>query len=425
MRVPAPTVVVLAGGVNRRFWPLRAKSLFPLCGQTLLERLVRGLAAAGCRRFVVVASPETVAAVEEVTRPLPADVTVAVQPEPRGMGDALLTAARVLPELTRGPLVVSQAHDVVEPTLYQAFLTRASRGDSDGLLTGKRVHEYFPGGYLTVEGERVTGLVEKPEPGQEPSDLVNLVLHWHRHPERLLSAIRDAYQQPDRTDDHYERAVAALLPALRYEVFPYEGEWRALKYPWHVLGVMELLLRELRPPAELPDGVSGPVVLEEGARLLPGARVVGPAWIGAGTVIGTNALVRGSVIGREAEIGYGCEVARSYVGDGCTLHHAYVGDSVLDRGVGLGFGTVTGNWPFYPPPVRSTVDGARLRTGLPKLGAVIGAGSRTGIGVLINPGVKIGAGTFIGPGVVVSHDVPDGRLLLARQEVVDQPNPFR
>lgn len=425
MREPEPIVVVLAGGANRRFWPLRAKSLFPLCGQTLLERLVRGLAAAGCRRLVVVASPDTAAEVEQVSRPLPADIAVTVQPEPRGMGDALLIAAHAVPELTRGPLLVAQAHDVVEPTLYQAFLARTRRGNLDGLLTAKRVREYFPGGYLMVEGERVTGLVEKPEPGHEPSDLVSLVLHWHRHPERLLTAVQDAYRQPNAADDHYERAVAALLPALRYEVFPYEGAWQALKYPWHVLGVMDLLLRELRPPAELPDGVSGPVVLEEGVRLLPGARVVGPAWIGAGTLIGTGALVRGSVIGREVEIGYGCEVARSYVGDGCTLHHAYVGDSVLDRGVGLGFGTVTGNWPFYPPPVRSTVAGARLRTGLPKLGAVIGAGSRTGIGVLVNPGVKIGAGTFIGPGVVVSRDVPDGRLLLVRQEIVDQPNPFR
>lgn len=425
MRVPAPNVVVLAGGANRRFWPLRAKSLLSLCGQSLLERLVRGLVSAGCRRFVVVASPETAAAVEDGIRPLPADVDVAVQPEPRGMGDALLTAAAAHPELLRGPLLVAQAHDVVEPALYPAFLHRAGEGRADGLLTAKRLHDHFPGGYLAVDGERVTALVEKPEPGREPSDLVSLVLHWHRYPEQLLTAIRDAYRQSADADDHYERAIAALLPTLRYEVFLYEGEWQALKYPWHVLGVMDMLLRELQPTSALPEGVSGPVVLEEGVRLLPGARVVGPAWIGAGSVIGTNSLVRGSIIGRHVEVGYGCEVARSYVGDGCTFHHNYVGDSVIDRGVSLGFGTVTGNWPFYPPPVRSTVAGTRLRTGMTKLGAVIGAESRTGIGVLINPGVKIGARTFIGPGIVVSRDVPDGRLLLAKQEITDQPNPFR
>jgi len=425
MRLREPNVVVLAGGANRRFWPLRAKSLLSLCGQTLLERLLRGLASAGCHRFVVVASPETAAAVAEVVRPLPADVEVTVQSEPRGMGDALLTAAAARPELVRGPLIVTQAHDVVEPTLYQAFLRRAREGAADGLLTAKRLRGHFPGGYLTADGERVTALVEKPEPGREPSDLVNLVLHFHRHPDLLLARIRDAYATDTDGDDHYERAIAALLPALRYEIFLYEGEWRALKYPWQVLSVTDMLLRALQPTGELPDGVSGAVVLEEGVRLLPGARVVGPAWIGAETVIGTNSLVRGSIIGRHVEVGYGCEIARSYVGDGCTFHHNYVGDSVIDRGVSLGFGTVTGNWPFYPPPVRSTVAGERVRTEMSKLGAVIGAESRTGIGVLINPGVKIGARTFIGPGIVVSRDVPDGRLLLAKQEITEQRNPFR
>ncbi|MFN8556658.1 MAG: hypothetical protein U0531_04685 [Dehalococcoidia bacterium] len=74
------------------------------------------------------------------------------------------------------------------------------------------------------------------------------------------------------------------------------------------------------------------------------------------------------MIGRGVEIGYGCEIARSHIGDGAIFHHNYVGDSVIDRNVGLGFGTVTGNWPFYPPPVRSTVSGARLRTGMEKFG---------------------------------------------------------
>src|SRR5262249_28746302 len=154
------------------------------------------------------------------------------------------------------------------------------------------------------------------------------------------------------------------------------------------------------------EGVSGAVVIEEGARILPSARVVGPAWIGAGSLIGTNSLVRGSIVGRHTEVGFGCEIARSYVGDHCTFHHNYVGDSVIDHHVGLRFGTVTGNWPFYPPPVRSSAGDERLRTGMEKFGAVVGANSRTGIGVLLNPGIKIGARTFVGPGIVLSRDVP-------------------
>ncbi|MFN8556659.1 MAG: sugar phosphate nucleotidyltransferase [Dehalococcoidia bacterium] len=283
-----PSVVVLAGGSNSRFWPLRAKSLFPIAGRTLLEHHIDGLIAAGCRRFVVVANPETREDVAAAVAGLAADVSVAVQTEARGMGDALLVAAAHEPKLARAPLMVTQAHDVVEPSLYQRFVEAARSNDASGLLAGQRVRSYFPGGYLALDGARVTGLVEKPPPGSEPSDVVSLVVHLHRRPDLLLERIRDAYAEPNPADDHYERAVASLLDGHRYDLVAYEGGWQAVKYPWHVLGVMDLALRDLAPSEKLPEGVSGPVVLEEGVRILPGARVVGPAWVGAGALIGTT-----------------------------------------------------------------------------------------------------------------------------------------
>lgn len=425
MTNPPPPVIVLAGGSNSRFWPLRAKSLLMLAGRSLLARHLDGFVAAGCRRFVVVANDETAAEAEQSVKDVAGDVTVTVQPEPRGMGDAVLTAVRAVPDLAGAPFLVSQAHDVVEPALYARMTALAATTDAAGILAAKRVSSYFPGGYLTLDRERIVGIVEKPAPGAEPSDLVSFVLHLHRRPAAFLAAIEEAYTASASTDDHYERAIAAMLTEHRYEALPYEGAWHPVKYPWHVLGVIDQFLASITPSDHLPNGVTGPVLLEEGVRLFPGARVVGPAWIGAGSLIGNNALVRGSVIGRHVEVGFGCEVARSYVGDGCTLHHNYVGDSVIDRNVGLGFGTVTGNWPFYAPPVRSTVAGERLLTGLEKFGAVIGADSRTGIGTLLYPGVKVGARTFVGPGVVVTNDIPDGRMVLVRQELTDQPNPFR
>lgn len=423
MSASPPTVVVLAGGSNSRFWPLRAKSLLPFAGRTLLERHLHAFIAAGVERFVVVANAETEDETRSMAAGLPARVDVVVQREPRGMGDAVLTATGAGPEIMSGPLVVSQAHDVIDSSFYADFL--AASPTADGLISAKRVTEYFPGAYLSLEGERVTGLTEKPAPGAEPSDMVSFVLHLHRKPTALVDAIRTAYTDDNTADDHYERAIAALLPSLAYCAVAYAGPWQALKYPWHALGVMELLLREIQPSAALPEGVSGPVVLEENVRIFPGARVVGPAWIGAGTVIGNNSLVRGSMVGRGVEIGYGCEIARSHIGDGCTFHHNYVGDSVIGSNVGLGFGTVTGNWPFYAPPVRSSVGDERRKTGMDKFGAIVGSDSRTGIGTLLYPGVKIGARTFVGPGVVVTRDIPDGRMILLKQEVTDQPNPFR
>src|SRR3712207_4745445 len=185
------------------------------------------------------------------------------------------------------------------------------------------------------------------------------------------------YRGDNPRDDHYERALTVLCGELRYRLVPYSGVWQPIKYPWHVLGAMQVFLSRLRAPeGPPPPGVSGTVVIEEGVRILPGAFVVGPSYIGAGSLIGTGALVRGAMVGRNCDIGFGCEVARSYLGDHCVLHHNYVGDSVLEGRIGMGFGTVTGNWPFYPPPVRTTVDGERVKTDLEKFGAIVGAGCR-------------------------------------------------
>ncbi len=79
MERSSPVVVVLAGGNNSRFWPLRAKSLLPVCGRTLIERHIDGFTAAGCREFVVVANPDTEEEMRRAVSGLPAAVTVVVR----------------------------------------------------------------------------------------------------------------------------------------------------------------------------------------------------------------------------------------------------------------------------------------------------------------------------------------------------------
>jgi NDP-sugar pyrophosphorylase family protein len=419
----ATIAIVLAGGANSRFQPLRDKTLLPILGRPLLAHHLEALAAAGFNDVVVVATPRTEGRIRALLRdnaPPGALREVVAQPEPKGMGDAILTARRSLGGAAGRPLFVTQAHDVVEPALFTELAARIATAEAagiDGIITGLRVREYFPAGYLSVDAEgRLRGIVEKPGAGREPGDLINIVAHWHRDPEALCKAIAEQYHAPLQSDDHYERALAALFTRLRYVLHPYAGAWQPLKYPWHVLDVMDTFLeREAR---------AGRAVQSEGARIFPGAQIVGPAWIGPGSIVGTGSLVRGSMIGANVEIGYGCEVARSWVGDNVHLHHTYLGDSVVDEGASLAFGTVTGNQPFYPPPVRSSVGGERLRTGRGKFGAIIGARARTGIGVLLYPGVKIGYGAYIGPGVVVTADVAPLTLTVVRQELQVTRNPF-
>lgn len=193
--------------------------------------------------------------------------------------------------------MITQVHDVVEESLHAALLTAYHHNPQRAYLVGVEMDAYFPGGYLIVgEDGRITGIIEKPGPGHEPSRYVNIVAHIHPHAGRLLEAIRAEYARDLPSDDHYERAMDALMQHMPFQLVPYRGRWSALKFPWHVLDVMDHFLGRIQgqqidasafisPQAT----ISGNVVICEGVRIFPGAAVVGPTYIGRGTVIGNNA----------------------------------------------------------------------------------------------------------------------------------------
>ena len=415
-----PAVIVLAGGVSNRLWPLRETLSLEFGSLSLLERHLQALRAAGCERFIVVCRPDTKDAVASLATAMGLRVDVAVQPEPRGMADAVLCARPILEAMGDAPVYVTQAHDVLDPALHGQLLDRWAGAPArwGGLIAAACTDRYFPGGYLKFDGERVTEVVEKPGAGNEPSDLVNLVAHVFASSRSLLEALTQA-QADASADDAYERGLSRLVQAAEFRSFTYTGRWQALKYPWHLLDVMALLLDRWTHGQESPgpdyeqreDGV----FVGRDVQVYPGAYIVAPALIGHGCVIGHNALVRDSLVGPQCVVGFGSEVARSYLAAAVELHHNYVGDSILDRDTALGYGAVTANYRLDEKTVPMFVGTERIDTGRTKLGLVLGAGARLGVNTSTMPGVKIGAGAIVGPNLRVSRDLPDGARYLTER----------
>jgi UDP-N-acetylglucosamine diphosphorylase / glucose-1-phosphate thymidylyltransferase / UDP-N-acetylgalactosamine diphosphorylase / glucosamine-1-phosphate N-acetyltransferase / galactosamine-1-phosphate N-acetyltransferase len=276
-------------------------------------------------------------------------------------------------------------------------------------------------------GDRITGIIEKPGTGKEPSDLVNIVCHYHKDSTALFQALQDI---DTTTDDGYEQALAHLFPTKRFTAVPYDSFWQAVKYPWHLLSLLPALLEEIKgqtihPTAQIhPTAIiEGNVVIGEGARVLPCACIKGPCIIGDRTIIGNNALVRGSSIGNDCVIGYGTEVKSSVLADHVWTHLTYLGDSVIGENVSFGAGTVTGNLRLDEGQITSVVGEEKIATGTTKLGAIIGNDVRIGIRTAFNPGVKIGRGTFVSSGCLLEHDLPDS--VFARMKdgrLVTSPN---
>ncbi|MDO8649445.1 MAG: NTP transferase domain-containing protein [Candidatus Peregrinibacteria bacterium] len=405
------TLLILAGQ-SRRFWPLREKSLFPIVGKTLLEHQIERLRKGGCREIILVCGPHNI----KETRKLLPKMTIMQQKDmTAGMRGAFLSA---LPRVKSEPVLVVGANDVIEPEAYAALIKAAKVKGVDGAILARKVKRYFPGGYLTVARGRVTSIVEKPGEGNEPSKLVNIVAHVHNDPASLLASLK---KTPSGKDDGYERALSSLFTDKRYVSVEYTDPWHAVKYPWHLLPLLERLLAEIRAPSTHRTAkvhptavIEGDVILDADARVLPHATIIGPSYIGKGATIGTGALVRGSSVGDGCVIGYGTEVKGSLLASNVWAHMAYLGDSIIASNVSFGGGTLTGNFRLDEGEITSADGELMVNTGLTKLGAIIGSGSRLGINVSLNPGVKIGEGTFVAAASVVQADVPTGSFIMMK-----------
>jgi len=121
--------------------------------------------------------------------------------------------------------------------------------------------------------------------------------------------------------------------------------------------------------------------------------------VARGATIGPFSYVRpGTEIGEDAKVGAFVEVKNSRVGEGAKLPHlSYVGDADVGAEANLGASTITANY-----------DGRR------KHRTVIGAGAHTGVHTSLVAPVRVGDDAYTGAGSVVTQDVPDGALGVAR-----------
>ncbi|HEY32762.1 MAG TPA: NTP transferase domain-containing protein [Dehalococcoidia bacterium] len=410
--------VFLCGGVGKRMSPLSEnKFLYKFFGKTLLQHQIEQAREAGLTEIVLIGNPDSISEIKSVAETVSGtNFNFAIQQEPLGMADALLSASALL---ANSPFVLVNSNDIFDISAYTKLLNEYQNdGYYSSFIVARQVRDYFPGGYILVnENNEISHIIEKPQRGKEPSNLVNIVVHLHKDPQKLLDYLA---QTSSTKDDIYEEALNRMIDdGLRMKAVIYTSSWQAIKYPWHVLDAMDYFLgrakRQVSPSARISSKaiIDGNVVIGQNAKVLEGAIVRGPSYVGHNSVIGNGVLVRNSVIGDDCVVGYGTEIKHSYIGDRCWFHENYFGDSVVGSDCSFGAGTMTANLRLDDAHVSVKFGDERIGTGLNKLGAFIGDGVRTGINAGFMPGVRVGQRCFVGPHVCLTHDLPEGKKALA------------
>lgn len=423
----SPTLILLAGGNSSRFAPLSNKNLFRLLGKPLLQFQLEKLVSHGFTKIVLVTNQSSVDQVKKIVEQVAGQIEIVIQSGTGQSGaiiDALTSAS-----VGRSDVLVMNANDFFEDELFEALKHQLEelRKNQENLLTGIKVDKYFPGGYLVVKDGFVTEVIEKPGAGNEPSDVVRIVFDYFADANNLLSQLKSAVSE---ADDVYEVALTNMMQnQSRFKLLSYSGVWRTLKYPWHMLELMEYFLENIAEQSISANAqiastavVKGNVIIEDGVKIFDHATINGPAYIGKGTIIGNNALVRNSVVGENCVIGFGSEVARSYLADKVWLHMNYVGDSIVDSNVSFGSTAVTANLRLDEQEVSVQVKNDKISSNRSKLGAIIGKDVRIGVGTKLMPGVRIGSNCAVGAGLVVREDVADNSFIEAKTEIIIKPN---
>jgi NDP-sugar pyrophosphorylase family protein len=417
--------VFLCGGRGKRMFPVTEdKFLLDFLGKPLLEHQIKAACEAGLSHFVIIGNPENIAKIEQITKKTPGiKVDLALQKKPLGIADALKSAEPFL----HGQLLIINPNDVFSSSAYTKILTEAEKNSTSSYILGYQVQKYFPGGYLQVNSQsELLHIVEKPDPGEEPSNLVNILIHCHKKSDELLRYIETVQTTKD---DVYECALDNMVKGgHKIKVLPYNDFWAPIKYPWHIFKVMEYFLDNTQPYIASSARISkkatieGKVILSDNVKVFENAAIRGPVYIGANSIIGNNALVRDySHIGSNSVIGYSTEVKHSYIGDNCWFHSNYIGDSIVDDNCSLGAGTVLANFRLDEGKIQIKVGDSLVDTGYDKLGAIMGRGCRVGVNASIMPGVRVGPGCFVGPQLCLQQDLGANKMasLRSRYQVND------
>jgi bifunctional UDP-N-acetylglucosamine pyrophosphorylase / glucosamine-1-phosphate N-acetyltransferase len=428
--------LVMAGGLGTRMRSETPKHLHLLLGRRMLDWVLDAVTATGAERTVVVVSPQTQAAIAES---LPAGVEVAVQPEPRGTGDAVAAAGEALAGFEGDVLVVSGDAPLITAEVLSDLVAAHRRDGNAATALSIESSRDLPYGRLVRDEEgALREVVEAADATDEQLAIKELNASIY-----AFSA-RDLWRAVDALDAHNAQGELYLTDTIRHladagrpvgshltaDAAVAEGVntradlahaaalLRDRVNEEHMLAGVTIVDPQttwIEPDVELePDAVihqftvlRGRTRVAEGAEIGPHAVVV-DAEIGAGALVGPFCYLRpGTVLEAGAKAGTFVEIKNSHVGEGAKVPHlSYIGDAEIGAGANIAAGNITANFPHQP--------------GRPKGRTTIGRNVRTGIHNGFIAPVTVGDDAWIAAGSVITKDVPPEALAVARSRQVNK-----
>ncbi len=414
--------IVLSGGYSGRFYPYSKtahKAMTRIMGKPILQYCLEGLRDAGIKDIIIRVSLDGV--IKNYFgggASFGLSISYIEQKEPLGMGDVLLKAEKFID----GNFVLIGGNHVNSKELAGDLL-KARKKDSKGAILVKQRENPWNYGIVEIKNGKLVRVIEKPKKGEESSKL-GLVSAFLL-PKEIIGFIKKVEMSEFNFE---EKVLSEYAKQNPLDVVETQNEIATLKYPWDLLAVKNMLMKDIvgkidkrakiSKSAEIDDNV----VIEKGAKILDGAKIKGPSYIGKNVYVGTNVLVRnGSDLEEGVSVGAFTEIKNSILMQNTSIHSGFVGDSIIGQNCKIGSGFTTANRRIDRKPIETIVKGQKVDTGLTSFGVIVGNGAKIGIKVSTMPGVIIGNNATIGPSTSVFRNVDDDVIFYSKfQEIVEK-----
>jgi len=414
----------MAAGLGTRMRSDVPKHLHPILGRRMVDWVLASSKALGVEQVVVVVSPATAADFD--------GLTVAVQEEPLGTGDAVRCARAALEGRVDDVLVLSGDTPLLTPPVLGELVDTHRLADAAAtVLSFEPDDPKQYGRVLRSPDGGLAAIVEHRDATAEERQVreVNSSIYVFRADS--LWPVLDRLDPHNAQGELYLTDTVAILVGDGERVAVYKGD-----DPVETEGVntrVELAaaaaaLRDRVNEAHMLAGVTivdpastwidAEATLEPDAVVHPFTVIRGSSTIAARAEVGPHAVIVDSVVGEAALVGPFCylrpgtileagakagtfvEIKNSHIGERTKVPHlSYIGDADIGADTNIGAGAITVN--------QDHATRKKFRT-------TIGSNVRTGVDNAFVAPVSIGDDAWIAAGSVITEDVPPGALAIAR-----------
>ena len=400
------------------------KHLHPLLGRRLVDWVVEAARALDPQPLVVVTSPDQRAAFD--------GVTIAVQEQPLGTGDATAAARPALEDFDGDVLVVSGDAAAITPQILGRLLeTHRRERAAATVLSFERDQPGSYGRVVRSADGTLEAIVEATDASEEQLALkeINSSIYvfdsaklWpalerlepanNQGEVYLTDTVRDLVQAGERVAVYMDDDQAEVGVNTRAELASIAATLRDRINEEHMLAgatIVDPATTWIDQSVELePDTTVHPFTVLKGSTKVARGAEVGPhvvvvdAEIGPGALVGPFCYLRpGTVLEAGAKAGAFVEIKNSRIGERTKVpHQSYIGDAEVGADTNIAAGNITVNFPH--------------EEGKPKGRTKIGRNVRTGVHNAFVAPVEIGDNAWVGAGSVITEDVPPEALAIAR-----------